>query len=146
MSSPPSYGVGIWKVISLWGQVAKILVGDSALAGEVLPRSAEGAFPLLGLALHYPVPHLPTQVTHLVMTFNPGVSETPRFVAAARLILVLDGQPDWSHSDHTQNWSMEQHLPTTDAILHFRVGHIVPPALTNYLSIDLEVINDHLIR
>ena len=56
---PLSHGVGVQEVVSLQGLIIEVLVGDRALAGEVLPRFAKGTRPLLGSALHRPVPHLP---------------------------------------------------------------------------------------
>ena len=70
MRIPLSHGVGFWGVASPQGPVVEVLVGnralvgDRALVGEVLPRSAEGAFPLLGSALRHPVPYLSTVVTY----------------------------------------------------------------------------------
>ena len=42
------------------GLIIWVLVGNRTLAGKVLPRPTEGTLPLSGLALHQPVPHLPT--------------------------------------------------------------------------------------
>ena len=111
----------------------------------MLPRSTEGAFPLLGSALCHLVPYLPTVMAYYVLTSCWTVAKAATLVAGARLAFVLDRQPDWSHSDHTQNRSIQQHLPVVNAVLHFWVGHIVSPSLTYNLSISLQMIYDHFI-
>ena len=65
----------------------------------------------------------------------PEDVQAATFVAGARLALILDSQPDWPHSDHTWNRSMQQHLPVVDAILYLRMSHIVPPKFTDDLPI-----------
>ena len=59
---PLSHGIGFQEVASLQRLVIQVLVGNRALVGKVLQRSAKGGLPLPGLAIHHPVP-LPTIVT-----------------------------------------------------------------------------------
>ena len=106
MRIPPSHGVGFWQVIPPQGLVIKILVGNRALVGKVLPRSAKGAFPLLGSALRHPVPHLPTVMTYYILALCWRVAKAATLVAGAKLAFVPDCQPDWPYSDHTRDRSV----------------------------------------
>ena len=73
------------------------------------------------------------------------MSKAVTFVAGARLTLVLDSQPDWTHSNHTRNWSAQQHPPVANAVLHLQVRHIMPLSVTDFLPIHLQMFCNYFI-